>query len=145
FAGLCCLALLAPPASAFRINVQALPVPLRVAGADAVVVGKVVSVEEKPTMAAQFPGQQKTAYRVAVVEVGEGTGAAKGMTQVRVGFLPAPKPGGRPIGFPMVIQSVQLDKDDEVLLFLQRHPDGNFYHAPNMGDAVKKTAQTYAK
>jgi hypothetical protein len=147
-AGLGCLALLATPAPAFRLNPMALPVPLRVAAADAVVVGKVVAIEEKPALAAQFPGMQKSAYRVAVVQVDDGFGAAKGQTQVRVGYLPTPKPDPRvrpPVGFRPLFQQTQLDKGDEVVLFLQKHPDGNFYHAPNMGDAVKKGAMTYAK
>jgi hypothetical protein len=146
-AGLVCLAVFATPGPAFLIKPMALPVPLRLAAADAVVIGKVVAIEEKPAYAAQFPGQRKSEYRVAVVQVNEGFGAAKGQTQVRVGFLPVPKPDPRvrPVGFPPILQQTQLDKDDDVLLFLHRHPDGNFYHMPNLGDGVKKTAQTFAK
>src|SRR5262249_32960179 len=74
------------------------PAALRVAAADVAVVGKVIAVEEKPAMAAQFPGQPKVEYRVVVVQIADGLAGTQGMTHVRVGFVPAPmvKPGDQP-------------------------------------------------
>src|SRR5437763_10625695 len=64
-------------------------VPQRLAWADCVVVGKVVSIEEKTVKAPRFPGDKEQGeYQVAVIQVDEALRGAKGLTHVRVGFFP---------------------------------------------------------
>jgi hypothetical protein len=154
--GLSALALLASPAlrgqedvrSSARIALPAAqPVPIRVAASDAVVVGKVIAVEEKSATAARYPGTPKIEYRVAVVQIDDGLVGTKGMTHIRVGFVPAPmvNPGDGPRIRPGLPRPVQLDKGDEVCLFLTRHFEGDFYHFPGFYDAVKKDAGNFAQ
>ncbi|MBL8797348.1 MAG: hypothetical protein JNM56_25830 [Planctomycetia bacterium] len=73
-----------------------MPLPLRLANADCVVVGKVVSIEDK-TVAAPLErgGDQKVEYKIALVKIDEGLFGAKGLTHVRVGFLPGNAQVGR--------------------------------------------------
>ena len=73
-AGLSSLALLATTGAAYALVIAMPPpsVPVRVSQADAVVVGKVTSVEEKTVKAARFKGDPEMAeYQVAVVKVDE--------------------------------------------------------------------------
>jgi hypothetical protein len=122
------------------------PIPMRVAGADAVVVGKVIKIEDKTVKAPRFEGDREMGeYKIAVIKVEDGILNARGITHVRVGFIPpppAPPPGprGRPIrilpgrGRMMVHYEVGLDG----LFFLQRHPFATFYETPMYFSVVKK-------
>src|SRR5260370_4270676 len=88
--GLAGLSLLACSAPAFGKRIAPLPIPLRVAQADVVVVGKVTAIEDKTIKAERFPGDKQMAdYKVAVVKVEEALLGAKGLTHVRVGFVPS--------------------------------------------------------
>src|SRR5205823_1156978 len=60
----------------------------RLAVADVVVTGKVVSIEEKPVHAPAYPGNLvKAEYQIAVVKIDDPILRAKGLTHIRVGFL----------------------------------------------------------
>ena len=119
----------ATTANAMRI---APPAPaIRVAQAHAIIVGKVVSIEEKPVLAKPFPGSKdKVEYQIAIIKINDPILAAKGLTHIRVGFIPpaAPQPGrpGGPIAIGPRRLGVTFAKDQEVLVFLQPHLDGNF-------------------
>src|SRR4051812_14947510 len=92
-AGLACLTLMAPPALARAMMIAPAPIAQRVATSDLVVVGKVTSIEEKAVKAARFPGAGDTAeYRIALVKVEDAILGARGITHIRVGFLPPPPP-----------------------------------------------------
>src|SRR5207302_1210112 len=58
------------------------PLMARLPRADAIVVGKVVSFEEKPIKA------DGTEYRIAVVKIEDALLGAKGLTHVKVGIRP---------------------------------------------------------
>ena len=108
----------------------------RLASSDVVIVGKVESIEEKTVKAAApYPGaKEKVEYQVAVVKVVDHVLNAKGLTHVRVGFVPGnPSPFAR---FP----GVRLTKDQEVCLFLRPHPDTNFHVVPMYYDVLDKAA-----
>jgi hypothetical protein len=127
------LVLAALPAAAHaKIAVPQPPHPaIRAALADCIVVGKVTSIEEKPVDALAAPGaKDKVPYTVAVVKVDEAITGAKGLTHVRVGFLPRQ---GRLAAF-----QFQLAKDQEVCLVLQSHFDGAFYTATYAYDAIDR-------
>ena len=133
-------ALLLPfPALSARADMAAPPPPLmRAAQADIVVIGKVVSIEEKTVTARRFPGDMdKGEYRIAVVKIESAVLGAKDLTHIRVGYLPAAPNPRRP-------PPVQLNKDDEVILFLQPHFEGNFHIAPYYYDGItKKDAKAF--
>jgi len=142
-------ATLAMPAVA-RALVIALPPPgpQRVAIADCVVVGRVTALEDKD-MEVTIPGSnQKTKYRIAIVNVTEGIKGAKDMKTVRVGFIPLPpgqpqQPAIRPIrpGF----QRVELKVGEESILFLSKHPTESIYLVPNYYDVVNRESPTFKK
>jgi hypothetical protein len=119
------LAVLAVPARAGTLPLDALPLPNRVATADLVVAGKVTAVEAKPVTAAPFPGAaRKIEYRIAVVTLSDALPAPRGRKTVRLGFVPTP---------PMVVISpppFQPAVGQEGVFFLTRHGEGDFYLAP---------------
>ena len=133
------------PAVAARLVIAPAPIARRVATADAVVTGKVVSIDDKTVNAVRFPGDTGTGeYKVAVVKIDDPILNARGLTHVRVGFQNVQVgPGAGPIR-PGRPRPVTLQKDQEVLLFLQSRPDVDFYTAPAYFDVVDKNAPTYA-
>src|SRR4051794_33225270 len=84
--------LLASVTAAARADMIAPPPPLlRLAHAQTVVIGTVESVEEKSVTARRHPNDPENGeYRVAVVKVETAIAGAKGLTHVRVGYLPLP-------------------------------------------------------
>jgi hypothetical protein len=128
--------LAATPVNAMRIAPP--PPGMRVAQASMIVIGKVESIEEKPVSAKQFPGaQEKAEYQIAVIKISDPILNAKGITTVRVGFVPPPKPQPgvfvRPgLGGP------QFAKDQEVLVFLKPHHEANFMVAEAFYDMIPK-------
>ena len=141
--GVACAALLSfvPPVQAVRI---APPAPgIRVGQAHTIIVGKVESIEEKTVSAKQFPtAKEKVEYQIAVVKIDDPILGAKGLTHVRVGFIPPPPPPmGKP-GGPVLIRprlgNVTFTKDQEGLFFLIPHPDGNFMIVQSFNDYVNK-------
>jgi hypothetical protein len=111
------------------------PIPVRVAHADIVITGKVTKIEDKTVAAPAFPGvKDKTEYQIAVVKVDDPILNAKGIKEIRVGFIP-PTPGVvRPGGY----RPPTLTEDEEALLFLTKHFDADFYIYPAYFDVVKK-------
>jgi hypothetical protein len=133
-----CAALLIAATPARALVILPPPVALRVAQATTVVVGKVESIEDKTVSAKRFPNDtDKAEYQIAVIKITDPILGAKDVTHVRVGFLPPPpvRPGVRP---PIGNKPVTFTKDQEVLVFLTPHFDGNFLTAPAFYDAVDK-------
>jgi hypothetical protein len=137
------LALAAVPAAAMRI---APPSTMqKVASADAVVVGKVTAIDEKTIKAPRFPGDKMLGeFRVATVKIEMPLLGVKGLTHVKVAWMPPPPPPppGRP-GGPIRIGGgrgpvVNLQKGQELLLFLKKLPKENVYTAASYFDVVEK-------
>src|SRR5262249_57636836 len=101
-----------------RADMAAPPPPAQCAAmAQTVVIGKVVSIEDKTVAAKRYPSDtDKGEYKIAVVKIDDAVLGAKGLTHVRVGFIPAAINPNVKIRRPL---PVQLNKDDEVILFLQ--------------------------
>lgn len=142
-AGLSCLALLASATPAKALVAAPAPIQDRVAQAQVIIVGKVTAIEQKPISARPAPGGQPVEYQVAVVQVGEALVGAKGLTHVRVGFIPpqavAPPDPTNPIRIPIRrYPSVNLTKDQEVCLFLTPHASESFFVAPMYYDVIDK-------
>jgi hypothetical protein len=146
WAGLAGLSLLVCAAPAFGKRIAPLPIPLRVAQANVVVVGKVTAIEDKTVKAERFPGDTQPAeYKVAIVKVEEALLGAKGQTHVRVGFIPSGGGPRRPY-----FRS-DLAKGQEACLLLTPHPKANFSLTifdgildRNQATEVKKTTRLLA-
>jgi hypothetical protein len=107
------------------------PPPLwqRVAGADCVVIGRVLGIEDQDVTALQAPAAtEKVAYRVAVVAVREDLFGAKGQKRLRVAW---PLVQGRRRYGPVSLQAGQ-----EVALVLTKHFQQPFYVVPSAFDVV---------
>jgi hypothetical protein len=139
-AGLACTILLTAvaPAKALRIAVPVSNPTQQAMTSEVIIVGKVTEVEKEMAQATQFPGQpEKVSYHIGVIKINEGLLGAKGLTTIRVGFLPVPKfdgpvgtprgPATRPIGRPFPAQQATLSAGQEGCFFLNKHYDGDFY------------------
>ena len=134
------LALAAPVSSKALIAPQS--ITQRVATSDVVAFGKVTGLDEKTVKAERFPGQVAE-FRIATVKIDQHLYGAQGLTHIKVGFVPptAPRPGEvRPHIRPYPGTAIKLEKDQEVLLFLKKHPKENFYTIPVYFDVVDKKA-----
>jgi hypothetical protein len=114
----------------------------RVAKADAVVLGKVESIEDK-TVKAQSPFGAEVEYAIAVVKVAKGISGVEGLTHVKVAFPLAQNPGGkiRP-GRPV---PPKLEKDQEVCLLLTKHPTESFFILTNANQVLDKQSEIFEK
>lgn len=118
------------------------PVFNRVAAAETIVAGRVTALEDKDVAAVSFHGgAQKIKYRIALVTVNDPILNAKGLKQVRVGFIPY---DGPPVGRPRMYLG-QLRSGDEGILFLRKHPAADFYVAPYYYDLLLADWPNYAK
>jgi hypothetical protein len=125
--------LVAPPA-----------IPARVAGADLVVVGKVIAVSDKTVPAERFKGD-KSHYQIVTIQVGE-TLSGHASKEIKLAFVPAPPPPPPPAGGkgPVAISSggrvppINLAMGVESVLFLVQHPTKDFYTVNAYYDVINK-------
>ncbi len=138
--GLTCLAAAAVAAPVTGLAIIApQPIPVRVAHADIVIVGKVTKIEDKTVSVVSSPGAtNKVEYQIAVVKVEDPILNAKDVKEVRVGFIPATPGVIRPGGY----RPPTLTEDEDALLFLTKHFEGDFYVIPAYFDVVKKANNT---
>lgn len=140
------LAVAAPSAVAVKVAAPTLPPFQRALTSEVVVVGKVAAIEEEAVEAAPAPGvKEKVKYRIGVIKVESALSGAKGLTHLKVGFVPPPEgnaqttppaaqplpPGGairlvRPPGR-VPFRQPTLAKDQEGVFFLRKHPTQAFY------------------
>jgi hypothetical protein len=140
------LALIASPV--WSMAIRQAPLPERVALGKVIVVGKVAEIEKKTVQAKAFPGaEEKSEYQIAVVEIKDSIQGARGLTHVRIAFLPAPKgPVGGPIR-PGIRRApaLQLTKDMEACFFLTPHAEENFFVIPNLAPPIDGKADNFKK
>jgi hypothetical protein len=143
-------------ASARAMMIAPNPLPVRLALSKTVVIGEVTAIEDKPVAARPFPGSpDKQDYKIAVVKVKDPILGAKGLTHVRVGFLPAPPVppppaggGGVPVIRPGIrrLPRAELKVDHEYCLLLTPHFEASFEVAPGFADVIdKKGNPTFEK
>jgi hypothetical protein len=145
------LALLIWAAAATAKVVAPAPIPDRVALADVVILGKVTAIEDKTVSARRYPGaNEKTEYRIALVQVQDLLKGPRGVTTIRLGFVPPPvvpppKPGivvsGGPHRFPQMNHTV----GQEACFFLTKHFEGDFHVAQMYYEVVEKKAPNFDK
>jgi len=140
-AAVSCLAVLIAVAPAKALMIAPPPVPLRVATADLVVVGKVTGFGDKAVPAERFK-DDTAQYQIAKVKVDE-TLFGKGVKEVKVAFVPpmpvAPAPGGGVRPFIRRGPQVNLTVGQEACLFLVKHPTKDFYTLNAYYDVLNKT------
>jgi hypothetical protein len=146
--GFALMAALAVAVPAYAIMPAPQPIPLRVAHADVIVSGKVTKIEDKTISTTSYPGvKDKFDYQIAVVKVSDAILNAKGMKEIRVGFIPPPPPanpgGGRPIVIGPRFRGVTFTEDEEGCLMLTKHHECDFYIlADHYYGAIKKANNT---
>lgn len=114
------------------------PVVQRVTTADMVVVGKVTGFADKTVSAPRFPGDtEKAEFQVALVKVQNGLLGTRGAKEIRVGFVPSPA------GFIRRYPQVRLALDGEYCLFLEKHPEADFYVPPMYYSAIDKKSEGF--
>ena len=119
------------------LAIRFIPLPERVATADAIVAGKVTSIEDKTVSAAPAPGANKVEYQIAVVKVSDGILGTKGLTHIKIGTVKPPE--GRPIIRPGGLRPPQLSVDQEGAFFLHKHPTESFYVLQGPMSVLNKT------
>lgn len=144
--------LLASPLAAKALVVRVPSLPEQVVQSDAIIVGKVQALEEKPVEAKLFVGApQKVPFTVANVHIDEVLLGLKSVTHIRVGFIPQPaaadpstgtRPAIRPRGG---LPNPTLKVNQEGCFFLQKHPDGDFYILTPMSNPLDRKDENYKK
>jgi len=134
------------PVSALMIAIKA-PVQ-RALSADVVVVGKVTGIAKDDVEAnAPFAGsKEKLKYKVATVKIATGLAGADKMTEIKIGFVAAVKPDPNAPVKPIIrprpgFQGVELKEGQELLLFVTKHPTGDFYIIGNMDAPIDVTTE----
>jgi hypothetical protein len=129
----------------------AAPVPDRVALADVIVGGEVTAIEEKTVMAKRFPGDaEKVEYKIALVRIADAIKAPKGLTHIRLGFVPpAPVPAPPPPGVirPPLRRFPQFNPTvgQEACFMLAKHSEADFHIVSMNFDVLDKKAGNFDK
>jgi hypothetical protein len=129
-----------------------LSIPERVVASDCIVIGKVIAIEDKPIEVEPSPGAPKVSYKIASIKIAESIHGAKGLTNVRVGFI-APMPvqpiapgvpnrGGR-IARPMM--NVTLAVGQQGCFFLSKFGNNDFLLISPLCPVVDKKAADFDK
>ncbi len=125
-AGACLIALTCTTA-AYAVRIRPPSMLETVASADAIVIGKVESIEDKLVKAKPiFGGDEDVEYHIAVVKIADGLSGVKGLTHVKVAFQAGSNQPGGPIR-PGRFVFPKLEKDQEACLLLTKHPTEAFY------------------
>jgi hypothetical protein len=132
----CCTPVHAQQEGTSLARIAPSPIALRVALSDAVVVGKVTSIEEKAVSAPRFPEDKEGGeYKIAVVKIDDAVLGAKDLTHVKVGFL---APAGGPGRIGPGRYGASLAKDQEVCVFLKPHFKASFLTVGAYFDVIDK-------
>lgn len=136
-ASLLSMAMTSSLSNARALMIAPSPISQRVATADCIVVGKVTGFGDKTVSVAAFPGSKdKQQYQIALIKVETNLHGAKGVKEIRVGFIPPMATPGRirPGGF----RGVTFNLNQEACLFLTKHHEGDFYTAPMYFSVINK-------
>ncbi|MGE3804443.1 MAG: hypothetical protein AB7K24_07205 [Gemmataceae bacterium] len=110
------------------------PLPVRLAGADAALVGTVTEFEKKTVTTTRVPtDKQAVEFQVMVVKVQDNLRGLKGETHVRVGFIPTSGKRLNEIPTPTV--------NSRAVFFLKKHHQEDFYVAQPYWDIIIENKQ----
>src|SRR5262249_49734230 len=144
-ASLLCMSVTASMTPAKAVMIAPSPISQRVATADCIVVGKVIGFGDRTVSVAAFPGaKDKQEYQIAIVKIETNILGAKGVKEIRVGFIPPPPPtapaagGGVRPHIRRPFRGVTFTLDQEACLFLTKHHSGDFYTAPAYFSVINK-------
>jgi hypothetical protein len=151
-------------ASGIAVMMPQKPSPTRAAVTDALLVGRVIAIEDMDVKVPVTQGSpQMMTYRIAIVEVSEVIRGKNEMKKIRVGFMPnanpglggpgvkpggAPQPNVRPLPPPPpgpgggVFGPPQLKVGNDGLFFLQKHATADFFVINNRFDFVAREDKT---
>ncbi|MBA4190939.1 MAG: hypothetical protein C0467_23370 [Planctomycetaceae bacterium] len=106
--------------------------------AETVVVGKVTGFENELVQALPHPGvKEKVGFKVATIKIDTGLIVAGNTKEIRIGSIaPVKLDPNAPIGAVQPIASCrhqvfELKEGQELILFLAKHPSGDFYTIPS--------------
>jgi hypothetical protein len=123
-------------------SVVYIPLYERVPLVQAIVIGKVTEVEKKPVQARlSSASKEKVEMSVVVFKVEEALWGAKGVTSMRVAFVPPPPPN--PLLPPL--PGVDLPLGAEVCLFVHQLPDEEVAVVPDFQAVVSKKQENFQK
>jgi len=141
-----------------KLMIAPSPPAQRAIMAETVVVGKVTGFEKDLVQAAPYPGaKEKVGFKIAIIKIETGLIGAEKLKEVKIGFIPPPKvdpnakqPGGIRIGGGPRRFGFDLQEGQELILFLAKHPSGEFYTIPGgtmpvdmkSGDQAKKDLES---
>jgi hypothetical protein len=138
--------------SAKALVARMLSTPEKVVAADTIVVGKVVAIEDKAVEVEVTPGAPKVSYKVASIKIDDSIKGAKGLTHVRVGFIPTPAAprvnpgtGGPPIRIRRPGMNLTLEVGQEGCFFLSKFGQSDFMQMPPLCQYIDKRAGDFDK
>jgi hypothetical protein len=153
---LACVAALSLAAEAKALVAIRITTPAeRVLSSECIVVGKVTAIEKEEVSASQYPkNTNKVNYQVAVIKVSESLLGGKGVTQIRVGFVPTPKPVNPvppnlkqpmilPVPIPPRFGVPNLEVGQEGIFFLTKHHSEDFFQITQMSAPLLKTDKAF--
>jgi hypothetical protein len=138
-ASLVCVTLTSSLTPAKALMIAPSPISQRVATADCIVVGKVTGFGDKTVSVSAFPGaKEKQEYQIALIKVETNIHGAKGVKEIRVGFMPPMATPGAYIRPGIRRGGVNFTLNQEGCLFLTKHHEGDFYTAPMYFSVINK-------
>jgi len=130
----------------------------RAVHASVIAIGKVVELEKDTVEGPAFPGapkDQKANFKIAVLKIEDALLGAKGLTQIRIGFMadlagaaPPPAVGGGPVAArPVRVGGgpVALTTGMEGCYLLEPLPGADFYIVSGNGPPLAKKDENYEK
>ena len=138
--------------SAKALVARMLSIPEKAIAADTIIIGKVVAIEEKPVEVEVAPGAPKVSYRVASIKIEDSVAGAKGLTHMRVGFIPTPPappaspgPGRPPIRIRRPGMNLTLEVGQEGCFFLSKFGKNEFMQIPPLCQFIDKKGGDFDK
>ena len=138
----------APSFALKRVMQNSTPVQLA-SQSDALVIGTVTAIEPEAVQAAPVPNGNKVPYMVAVVKIHENLLGVKGVTHIRIGFLPSGQIGqvydDDEMEFALGCggrwqpgRDTQPREGQTACFFLKKHHNGEFYTMVPYGAPLSK-------
>jgi hypothetical protein len=136
------------PALALKIAMPNYQAGQKAVLADAVVVGKVTSIEADTVELETYPGsKEKAAFKIAIIKIETALAGAKNLTHIKVAFAPMaiaaePKPGFRPIR-PGAGPIAVTEGQEGIFFLIPQAPGSSIMKIPMGFDPIAANAANY--